>query len=181
MPIIPFQSTPLTRGETFGRSAGRLGVGFQSTPLTRGETMYTPARPRGNVISIHSPHTRGDPVEESLLFCTEISIHSPHTRGDTFSLSASFCERYFNPLPSHEGRQTQGGRKGVDLIFQSTPLTRGETCIHSDAGQVQRISIHSPHTRGDALNAPRQIFADTFQSTPLTRGETAQHTFVMRP
>ena len=55
----------------------------------------------------------------------------------------------FNPLPSHEGRPTQGRYTG-----KSSP-----------------ISIHSPHTRGDILQTASR-FSAKFQSTPLTRGET---------
>ena len=36
--LKPFQSTPLTRGETLGARTYRLCDLFQSTPLTRGET-----------------------------------------------------------------------------------------------------------------------------------------------
>ena len=56
--------------------------------------------------------------------------------------------------------------------FQSTPLMRGETagwlinpCFDS------RISIHSPHTRGDPIDSATCAMV-TFQSTPLIRGET---------
>ena len=78
-----FQSTPLMRGETLASAPsvsrfgsfnplpsheGRQGgIGmprgvhpFQSTPLTRGETPVFVIRLFAVVISIHSPHTRGD-------------------------------------------------------------------------------------------------------------------------
>ena len=35
-------------------------------------------------------------------------------------------------------------------LFQSTPLIRGETARMREIGMMMTISIHSPHTRGDA-------------------------------
>ena len=80
---VVFQSTPLMRGETDGPTASVWGIiTFQSTPLMRGETYTRHGRKRDRPISIHSPHARGD-------------LH--------FRLS--HCQsRYFNPLPSCEGR-----------------------------------------------------------------------------
>ena len=58
---------------------------------------------------------------------SQISIHSPHTRGDPFLRSEWQCSRYFNPLPSHEGRRAISSTGSASQTFQSTPLTRGET------------------------------------------------------
>ena len=58
--------------------------------------------------------------------------------------------RNFNPLPSHEGR----------LSSLSAALA------------AFRISIHSPHTRGDRASLMLPRMDARFQSTPLTRGET---------
>ena len=76
---------------------------------------------------------------------------TPLTRGET----ATRCSRAsalsnFNPLPSHEGRP------------------------QPDAAGLLRypISIHSPHTRGDASTRSNVIAKAAFQSTPLIRGET---------
>ena len=80
------------------------------------------------LISIHSPHTRGDPSSFPSTEALKISIHSPHTRGDAGGTAA--------------GRSCPKG-------FQSTPLTRGETGRRFDLDRVSVISIHSPHTRGD--------------------------------
>ena len=60
----------------------------------------------------------------------------------------------------------------VKEVFQSTPLTRGETSITSRAAYIAVISIHSPHTRGDDNVLHQPAVFDLFQSTPLTRGET---------
>ena len=56
---------------------------FQSTPLMRGETSQ---REDVNVVKV-------------------ISIHSPHARGDDVGERVSDNIMHFNPLPSCEGRQ----------------------------------------------------------------------------
>ena len=58
----PFQSTPLMRGETCACTRSTLPVKFQSTPLMRGETHRPICKSLLKVISIHSPHARGDPI-----------------------------------------------------------------------------------------------------------------------
>ena len=58
-------------------------------------------------------------------------------------------EPNFNPLPSHEGRPVPPVGMAMFPVFQSTPLTRGET-----------------KRRAESLGKSQ------FQSTPLTRGET---------
>ena len=81
------------------------------------------------------------------------------------------------------------------ILFQSAPLTRGETVrleydrrtkeisIHSPHARgdpastgifpALTISTHSPHARGDSTMATSPLDVLPFQSTPLTRGETA--------
>ena len=56
---------------------------FQSTPLMRGETMYQYQQTQAQDISIHSPHARGDKLQELKRDLLTISIHSPHARGDS--------------------------------------------------------------------------------------------------
>ena len=80
---------------------------------------------------------------------SQISIHSPHTRGDPFLRSEWQCSRYFNPLPSHEGRQNQLRAEQLGhAISIHSPHTRGDAPAAAAVGAVQ-ISIHSPHARGD--------------------------------
>ena len=76
-----FQSTLLMRGETHDDEGKVVQDEFQSTPLMRGETVIQTACPVILIISIHSPHARGDP-----------SLQSPGARRGNF-----------NPLPSCEG------------------------------------------------------------------------------
>ena len=123
-----------------------------------------------------------------------ISIHSPHTRGDSALRCWAIPCVNFNPLPSHEGRRGKRLLRAKKDKFQSTPLTRGETETLRDAGVIETISIHSPHTRGDSIRPFCPLYSDNFnplpshegrrkapvpakialqfQSTPLTRGET---------
>ena len=80
--IAIFQSTPLTRGETLQIAGAFAHTIFQSTPLTRGET-FVPSRMRGVDRFQSTPLTRGEtPFYSDLAEDKLISIHSPHTRGD---------------------------------------------------------------------------------------------------
>ena len=78
-----------------------------------------------------------------------ISIHSPHARGD-------------------EGGETMFGNA---TVFQSTPLTRGETCKARHALRDRRISIHSPHARGDAARGLDSEIIKISIHSPHARGD----------
>ena len=58
---------------------------------------------------------------------------------------------------------------------------RGETLLISAVTQLNKISIHSPHARGDADGEEHN---DTtvleFQSTPLMRGETVTTSYLLQ-
>ncbi len=149
-----------------------------------------------NLISIHSPHARGDRLKDSPISKRKkISIHSPHARGDSVSRFYDGSRQNFNPLPSCEGRHPAmlfkhqlclyfnplpscEGRQGDYImglrafLFQSTPLMRGETMSIILPGRMSLISIHSPHARGDDETPVFPPNALSFQSTPLMRGET---------
>ena len=125
-------------------------------------------------ISIHSPHTRGDPDHQTTGATRAISIHSPHTRGDRINLAGiQPHHRHFNPLPSYEGRPVKpSSTPQQPKVFQSTPLIRGETCARREGAYPDAISIHSPHTRGDrwrgrAVSGARGISIHS----PHTRGD----------
>ena len=98
----------------------------------------------------------------------------PSHEGRRSSRPAWLLHRNFNPLPSHEGRRRMLNFAARVCVFQSTPLSRGETGAGSQAGKdgryfnplpshegrravsrrpagQQKISIHSPLTRGDRL------------------------------
>ena len=138
----------------------------------RGETYPILRLRQGPLISIHSPHARGDELLNGAVVRLNISIHSPHARGDPFLERLGRGKAHFNPLPSCEGRlrrdersaliptfqstplmrgETLGSKLLIALVqFQSTPLMRGETLLLRIASKLRFISIHSPHARGDS-------------------------------
>ena len=188
--------SPLTRGAPHGEARIPYRSDFNPLPSCEGRPIFYTNQFGVSIISIHSPHARGDLQAASGCIRYQISIHSPHTRGDCPSPCRPSRRTYFNPLPSREGRHL-----GIDIDkavreFQSTPLMRGET-FTGRADRVRRaISIHSPHTRGDAVRTAwpprsphfnplpscegrRALTAEDrakqiFQSAPLMRGETAR-------
>ena len=59
---------------------------------------------------------RGETVEGETVYNPHIiSIHSPHTRGDASIIRASLYMLDFNPPPSHEGRQHKPPKIHPDL------------------------------------------------------------------
>ena len=173
--------SPHTRGDEFCIGAGRESHKFQSTPLTRGETgdfsgyvtlyrisIHSP-HTRGDLImggnmyialyiSIHSPHTRGDADYPALTTDDLISIHSPHTRGDAKHGKQALQAIDFNPLPSHEGRHTHVINSYHPTInFNPLPSHEGRRCCRRAGCQFARISIRSPHTRGDSISLQKSI------------------------
>ena len=126
--IFAFQSTPLMRGETRAGSE-RLpwAKHFNPLPSCEGRHFSGLALPAGStLISIHSPHARGDLANAVCIIALIISIHSPHARGDPQSF-----ERLF-----------------ADLISIHSPHARGDR-LRKDVKLLGHISIHSPHARGD--------------------------------
>ena len=109
-----FNPLPSCEGRRYGHSPLVQTPSFQSTPLMRGETAVLRVHAVGVIISIHSPHTRGDTRNASM-----VSVFP-----------------YFNPLPSYEGRLMYSVRPILRLLFQSTPLMRGETQIFADIRDV---------------------------------------------
>ena len=130
--------------------------------------------PQPALISIHSPHARGD-HNILQIFCTPVCNFNPlpscegrphvssrHKRPTNFNPLPSCegrprragtwrAEAHFNPLPSCEGRRFCAAFFSPGKGFQSTPLMRGETGLRQ---------------HGSLAPIP-------FQSTPLMRGETA--------
>ena len=118
------------------------------------------------------PSCEGRPFLQLSITKSTISIHSPHARGDLFALPCGFSRVYFNPLPSCEGRRNGDRFNRSARRFQSTPLMRGETRNDEPKLSDLRISIHSPHARGDGWEVRVREYLTGFQSTPLMRGET---------
>ena len=141
------------RGETPVAARTVNQILFQSTPLMRGETMcHTNHRSRPR-ISIHSPHARGDVFQLAVLDLHGDFNPLPSCEGRPRLPERRDAGRYFNPLPSCEGRLERFSQPCVMLVFQSTPLMRGETSKTAMRSQkIGAISIHSPHARGDSIN-----------------------------
>ena len=85
-------------------------------------------------------------------------------------------QSYFNPLPSHEGRPVFLAVFLSWALFQSAPLTRGETqrIMHSLIEGHYFNPLPSHEGRREFVNPLFSVF--TFQSAPLTRGETLKFT-----
>ena len=137
------------RGETDGATHARAATPFQSTPLMRGETLSDRKIFPVSPISIHSPHTRGDAEVHANVRLQLISIHSPHTRGDAggttagrgepfqstplmrgetaWSASEQPCKSISIHSPHARGDYSLACSSMISALFQSAPLTRGET------------------------------------------------------
>ena len=147
-----FQSTPLMRGETNGPSFSiRKRLYFNPLPSCEGRQAAAARRP-----------TRGSYFNPL-----------PSCEGRLRQAIDQLMEMDFNPLPSCEGRPEIARAIRNRLLFQSTPLMRGETYGADGDFGYATISIHSPHARGDLRRAVCRVYATAFQSTPLMRGETA--------
>ena len=81
----------------------------------------------------------------------------PSYEGRQRRRARAMCRKNFNPLPSYEGRHNLLKNGGAAHLFQSTPLIRGETGDFSGYVTLYRISIHSPHTRGDSISLQKSI------------------------
>ena len=78
-----FQSISLMRGETsVCCSAGSASPDFNPLPSCEGRLADCASALHLYIISIHSPHARGDQYVGAEKWDVQISIHSPHTRGD---------------------------------------------------------------------------------------------------
>ena len=78
------------RGETLGKGSNlNKGVISIHSPHTRGDALYDQTMEAAQTISIHSPHTRGDVKDLPQPNVNVISIRSPLTRGDSISLQKS--------------------------------------------------------------------------------------------
>ena len=124
-------------------------------------------------ISIHSPHTRGDQYKSTDTKRQYRFQSTPLTRGETvYALGNLRHAEHFNPLPSHEGRLTRrDAERLARAISIHSPHTRGD----ADGLQEREgdgISIHSPHTRGDLRRGERwRLRCGISIHSPHTRGD----------
>ena len=144
---------------------------FQSTPLTRGET-------RRRAPPTAQSHFNPLPSHEGRqISCVSVSVcidfnPLPSHEGRPQQHDLRHGGRHFNPLPSHEGRHQLVNRYAEDYAFQSTPLTRGETCTFFFYAKMRAISIHSPHTRGDSPGSGVLLMDSISIHSPHTRGDS---------
>ena len=141
------------RGETpCTRDAHRRCV-FQSTPLMRGETFLYDAY-GGDLILI--------------------SIHSPHARGDCFSVNINYNGCQFQSTPLMRGEtQTGKTRTAHHTDFNPLPSCEGRPCGTAGNLLPVKISIHSPHARGDLHPYLRIEESDYFNPLPSCEGRLA--------
>ena len=94
-------------------------------------------------------------------------------RGETFNCSASSFSTLFQSTPLMRGETPQHARdrRGGRISIHS-PHARGDLW-EADCPRVVVISIHSPHARGDGVKPIIWRVGSLFQSTPLMRGETS--------
>ena len=168
-------SAPLSRGETCRKSHFRgeqRAISIHSSLTKRDQVIGLTVRI--HAISIHSPLTRGDAFSSLDTPALYISIHSPLTRGDSSICFASTRRGHFNPLPSYEGRLNAADPCMLEILFQSTPLIRGETLFLLPTKYIAQFQS-TPLIRGETIVQPFQNALHPFQSTPLIRGETILH------
>ena len=134
-----FQSTPLMRGETPSWRSSTALIPFQSTPLMRGETRACKAT-----------------------LCDTSFQSTPLMRGETAASSAREVRGTFQSTPLMRGETKLYTGSGRGEEFQSTPLMRGETKNRVLTLDEIRISIHSPHARGDTIYRFRFLVSSYF-------------------
>ncbi len=79
---------------------------------------------------------------------------------------------YFNPRSSREERRTSKATPFNRVLFQSTLLAGGATCVGKTAYVYDDISIHAPRGRSDIIRCNKERSYQIFQSTLLAGGAT---------
>lgn len=102
-----------------------------------------------HLISIHSPHVRGDSFRTAAAFFY-IAFQStpPRMRGDAKRWWKPTSDAYFNPLPSYEGRQQKGRTACGGSNFNPLPSCEGRQHkppkIHPDLRQLTQQNHDTP-------------------------------------
>ena len=109
---------------------------------------------------------------QSLPVTVNISIHAPRGRGDEHRGNNGPHHDNFNPRPSREGRPRSAKQMPKTRQFQSTPLAGGATFAMHFGGLTEKISIHAPRGRGDAIIGDEYIEdAEISIHAPRGRGD----------
>ena len=111
------------------------------------------------ITSIHFPHPREDQYHTVLQYLLHTSIHFPHPREDQDQYRCCYRFRYFNPLPSSEGK--------------STSLIRGKTVQARYLSKSVTTSIHFPHPREDVIGHIPGATLSHFNPLPSSEGRLA--------
>ena len=216
-----FNPLPSCEGRQSARPRGRSAPDFNPLPSYEGRLAFVQPKVTPSTLFQSAPLSRGETMNNWSGIWDKILFQStPLMRGETDTKTCSqVTSRDFNPFPSCEGRRRsrcfparrpqfqsaplmRGETELGEIMcpgdpFQSTPLTRGETRLNGALCADGRISIHSPHTRGDIQEFKQRITHSNFnplpsyegrprrrgrrapqgafQSTPLIRGETIAH------
>ena len=159
------------RGETARGYHDDMGNAFQSTPLMRGETCRGNRKQSVGIISIHSPHARGDQWCPAIADFLIIFQSTPLMRGETFRASYQCHQQQFQSTPLMRGETSFHYLERKPFIFQSTPLMRGETPVTKNDEGIPFISIHSPHARGDLMPSRYAVIISISIHSPHARGD----------
>ena len=144
------------RGETRFCCRYVVAIVFQSTPLMRGETF-----PRGVYV-----------------LATNISIHSPHARGDIAPRRMRSNHRYFNPLPSCEGRRVINGDDNARGDFNPLPSCEGRL---SSAAPPHAVQYFNPLPSCEGRQQSHALARPSFDFNPLPSCEGRQSWRAPRP
>ena len=161
------------RGETRkGARCKKQYTDFNPLPSCEGRLQPDYGGIMDIVISIHSPHARGDHLASSFCRNLLISIHSPHARGDYQPSAPPRPADYFNPLPSCEGRPRLPCRSRAGNHFNPLPSCEGRrfACVSPPRKAAHFNPL--PSCEGRRSSADQWTVKRPFQSTPLMRGET---------
>ena len=149
LPPYNFNPLPSCEGRPLSRVKFRYTAYFNPLPSCEGR--LNAASPKlGVIISIHSPHARGDQLAKCFTICFFPFQSTPLMRGETRESDVCQFAVKFQSTPLMRGETGKLIYKQACNAFQSTPLMRGETMTLSSfiASKIK------------------------FQSTPLMRGET---------
>ena len=92
-------------GETWVRTVVSVFIHFYTLPSYEGRHVLVNVTVFRFDISIHSPRTRGDDVDEQTIIDQMVSIHSPRMRGRPVPVPMRSFRIDFYTLPSYEGRR----------------------------------------------------------------------------
>ena len=143
---------------------------FQSTPLIRGATATCTARRGRTRISIHAPHTRGDRLPRRPRPSSQNFNPRPSYEGRPSATATTAAHRNFNPRPSYEGRRAGRPPWAVRTHFNPRPSYEGRPVRGAVVVEAEPISIHAPHTRGDAGARRCQTVSGYFNPRPSYEG-----------